>query len=128
MSIKYPQNIATVVVAAYLLGATKFGENQPQENVLGQVFCYAVRNVLQEEIQGGDRSRMEIISALADQVRPQILPETYQAFCSLSQEEFESMFDAVISAANESELTLSELINGLSSVNQIMDEFLKHQH
>jgi hypothetical protein len=49
MTIEYPHDIVKVVAAAYLLGATHFGENQPQENVLGQMFCYAVRNVLQEE-------------------------------------------------------------------------------
>lgn len=127
MPTKYPQDIIKVVVAAHLLGATHFGENQPQPDVLGQMFCYAVLNVLQEEIQGTERNRMEILCALAERVRPQILPKTYQAFCNLSQEEFDSMFDAVISVANKSELTLSELMNGLSSVNQIMDDFLKHQ-
>lgn len=115
-----------VVVTAHLLGASHFDQSCSQPDVLGQLFCYAVRDVLEEEMQMTGRSRAEILKDLAQQTASQVAPDTYEAFASLREEEFDRLYSAVLNVADQSHLTTSELLDGLAAVNAIMDEFVSH--
>ncbi len=119
----FSQEQIRVVASAYLLGTSHFDEDHPQSDVLGQLFCYAVRDVLTAELQGTGTNHKEVLWALAEEAQPQVLPETYRAFAELSEEEFAELLTAVLEVADQSQLTRQELIDGLSSVNDIVDYF-----
>ncbi len=113
------------VVSSYLLGVSHFGEDRSQTDVLGQLFCFAVHHVLEEEQRGTGRSRAEILTELAERTREQVLPDTHDAFVNLREEEFSRLFDAVLAVAEEAGLARDKLVEGLASVNEIIDYFGK---
>lgn len=115
------------VVTTYLMGTSHFEEQRSQPDVLGQLFCFAVRDVLEQEMQGSGRSRTEIVQDLAERTRDQVLPDTYRALAGLREEQFNRLYDAVLAVAKDSGLAWHELVEGLSAVNEIIDYFSKQQ-
>ncbi len=90
------------VVSMYLMGISHFDADHPQADALGQLFCFAAREVLEEEKVGSGKPRSEILADIARQARPQVLPETYEAFCSLQEDEFDRLLQPVLDETEES--------------------------
>ena len=113
------------VVSMYLMGISHFDADHPQADALGQLFCFAAREVLEEEKVGSGKPRSEILADIARQARPQVLPETYEAFCSLQEDEFDRLLQPVLDETEESGVSRAELLAALSSINEVIDYFLQ---
>jgi hypothetical protein len=93
-------------------------EGNPYDQGLAQMSCYAVRDVLLDELDGIKRPAAEVLEDVLSRVQPPVPTEARTAFRSLERE-FEGWVSHVRSLAKEEGVDLADLADALKSARQL---------
>lgn len=111
-----------MVISVWALGMSHFEGNDYQQ-VLADIFCYALRDGLLDELEGVTRPAASILQDIISRVQPAPPAEAMQALRKFSPADFGRSLKNIRTVATEKGVDLGELADALKIARHLVKEF-----
>jgi hypothetical protein len=115
------------VSTTFLAGATIFTTQNDDGNVLEQIFCFAIRAALLDEIEGIERSPQAQLESVVGRLSPDTPVPLIRAFRTLSAAAFSDWYRIIRKKAEDLGVDPAEFANGLRVAKQITSAVARRQ-
>jgi len=122
--VRYSQNTAELVIAMWLYGVMEFN-GHPEDQVLADMFCLAMRDMILDEMEQVTRSESAVIASILDRVQPPLPVETTDAFRNLNTDNLRTGFQTFREMAIQRGVTMPELVDALEVAREIAKKHMK---
>jgi hypothetical protein len=117
--VPFDGNTVALVTSVFVLGMQQFAD-APHQSGLAEVFCFAVRDMILNELEGADLPTAKVLADVAARLHASTPAEARRAFSRLRPADFDGMYQHIRILAAREGVDLAQFANALRSARQIV--------
>src|SRR6266851_1281487 len=114
----FSRDVIALTTATCFLGMTKFEDHEFQQP-LAEIFCFAVRFALLDELEEKTSTPAEVLKSVVDHLDPNTPQEIVKAFSALAPSEFEASYKHIRVMAGTEGVDIEEFARALTRAKAI---------